>query len=55
MFAFFERLINPFPVETPQRPPRGIYQFCRHYTRGIERWLIVMAILTAITAVSEAM
>jgi ATP-binding cassette subfamily B multidrug efflux pump len=55
MFGFFERLINPFPAESPQQPPRGIYQVCRHYTRGIEHWLILMAILTAITAVSEAM
>jgi ATP-binding cassette subfamily B protein/ATP-binding cassette subfamily B multidrug efflux pump len=55
MFGFFERLIKPFPAESPQQPPRGIYQFCRHYTCGIEHWLILMAILTAITAVSEAM
>ncbi len=55
MFGFFERLINPFPAQSPDRPPRGIYQFCRHYTRGIERWLLLMAFLTAITAVSEAL
>ena len=55
MFAFFERLINPFPAQSPQEPPRGIYQFCRYYTRGIEHWLILMAVLTAITAISEAM
>ena len=55
MFGFFERLVNPFPAESPQQPPQGIYQFCRYYTRGIERWLILMAILTAITAVSEAL
>ncbi|MCS5587885.1 MAG: ABC transporter ATP-binding protein/permease [Porticoccaceae bacterium] len=55
MFGFFERLINPFPAESPQKPPRGIYQFCRHYTRGIEYWLILMAFLTAVTAVSEAL
>ncbi|MGB0449951.1 MAG: ABC transporter transmembrane domain-containing protein, partial [Porticoccaceae bacterium] len=55
MFGFFERLINPFPAESPQQPPRGIYQFCRYYTRGIEHWLILMAFLTAITAVSEAL
>ena len=32
MFGFFERLINPFPAQAPQ-PPRGIFQFCRYYTR----------------------
>ena len=55
MFGFFERLVDPFPGATPQQPPRGIYQFCRHHVRGMERWLILMAILTAITAISEAM
>ena len=55
MFGFFERLVVPFPGVTPEQPPRGIYQFCRHHVRGMERWLILMAVLTAITAISEAM
>ena len=55
MFGFFERLVDPFPGSSPQQPPRGIYQFCRYYTRGMERWLLLMATLTAITAISEAM
>ena len=55
MFGFFERLVNPFPPESPQLPPRGIYAFCRYYIRGIEHWLVLMGVLTAITAVSEAM
>ncbi|MDG1494978.1 MAG: ABC transporter ATP-binding protein [Porticoccaceae bacterium] len=55
MFGFFERLVDPFPGSTPQQPPRGIYQFCRHHVRGMERWLLLMATLTAITAISEAM
>ena len=55
MFGFFERLVDPFPGSTPQQPPRGIFQFCRHHVRGMERWLLLMAMLTAITAVSEAM
>lgn len=55
MFGFFERLVDPFPVQKPQRPPRGIYEFCRYYTRGMEPWLLLMAGLTAITAIAEAM
>ena len=55
MFGFFERLINPFPAQAPQQPPRGIFQFCRYYTRGIEHWLLLMAFLTAVTAISEAL
>ena len=55
MFGFFERLVDPFPAATPQQPPRGIFGFCRYYMRGMERWLLIMGILTAITAVAEAM
>ena len=55
MFGFFERLVDPFPAQKPQRPPRGLYEFCRYYTRGMEPWLLLMAGLTAITAIAEAM
>ena len=54
MFGFFERLVNPFPEEIPQQPPKGIYQFCRYFTKGLEPWLITMAVLTAMVAVAEA-
>ncbi|MFM1569858.1 MAG: ABC transporter ATP-binding protein [Porticoccaceae bacterium] len=55
MFGFFERLVDPFPEQLAQQPPKGVYQFCRHYTQGMEPWLLLMAGLTAITAVSEAL
>jgi ATP-binding cassette, subfamily B, multidrug efflux pump len=55
MFGFFERLVDPFPKKTAQRPPDSVYQFCRHYSRGMEPWLLLMAFLTAITAISEAL
>ena len=55
MFGYFERLINPFPPEHPAEPPKGVYQFCRHYMRGIEPYLIVMGLLTTCLAISEAM
>ena len=55
MFGFFERLVDPFPKQLAQRPPRGVYQFCRHYTQGMEPWLLLMGGLTAITAISEAL
>ena len=53
MFSFFEKLIKPFPPEEPKQPPQGLYAFCRHYTRGIEPHLIVMAILTGLIALME--
>lgn len=55
MFSFFERRINPFPPEHPTEPPKGLYQFCRHYTRGIESYLVLMGVLTTCLAVSEAL
>src|SRR5690554_141573 len=53
MFKFFESLIKPFPVEDPQQPPKTLFAFCRHYTRGTEKYLIVMALLTGLIAVME--
>ncbi|MGE0225075.1 MAG: ABC transporter ATP-binding protein [Acetobacteraceae bacterium] len=53
MYAFFERLIKPFPPQDPELPPRGLFAFCRHYTRGIEPHLAVMALLTGLIAILE--
>ncbi len=55
LFGFFERLITPFPPEHPTEPPKGLYQFCRHYIRGIESYLFLLAFLTTCLAISEAM
>ena len=55
MFSYFEKLVDPFPAEAAKQPPKGVYQFCRYYTRGMEGWLLLMAFLTAITAISEAL
>lgn len=54
MFGFFERLVNPFPEQQPVQPPKTLYAFCRHYTKGIEKHLFIMAFLTACLAVIEA-
>jgi ATP-binding cassette subfamily B protein/ATP-binding cassette subfamily B multidrug efflux pump len=55
MFSFFERLIDPFPDQVPLQPPTGLFAFCRYFTRGLEPWLLLMALLTALTAISEAL
>ena len=55
MFKYFENLVNPFPLDHPEQPPQGLFRFCRHYTKGLEPYLIAMAVLTVITAVGEAM
>ncbi len=53
MFAFFENLIQPFPPEEPTEPPEDLYAFCRHYTRGIEPYLFIMAVSASLIALLE--
>ena len=53
MLKFFERLISPFPPEHPEQPPKGLYEFCRYYSRGLELPLIAMSVLTAMLAMME--
>jgi len=50
MYRLFERLTKAFPAEEPEQPPKGVIAFCRYYTRGFERWLVLMAISTAAIA-----
>ncbi|MUK45776.1 ATP-binding cassette domain-containing protein [Aliivibrio fischeri] len=53
MFKFFERLTTAFPKQEPDQPPKGLYAFCRHYTKGFEVPLISMSLLSAIIAMIE--
>ena len=53
MFRFFESLIKPFPSQDPTEPPKTLYAFCRHYSRGAELFLLGMAIFTGLIAVME--
>jgi len=53
MFKRFESWVDALPPEEPIQPPKGIYAFCRHYTRGFELPLILMSILTATLAILE--
>ncbi len=53
MFRFFERLTQPFPESKPKQPPKGLYAFCRYYTRGMEWPLIFMSLVTASLAALE--
>ena len=55
MYSFFERLVAAFPPEEPAQPPRGLFAFCRHYTRGAEWPLVIMSMLTATVAVLEVL
>jgi len=53
MFTYFENLVRPFPPAEPEQPPSTLFAFCRHYTRGIELHLIIMAVATGLIAIME--
>lgn len=53
MFRRFESWLNPLPDEPPVKPPKGLYAFCRHYTKGFEIPLVMMSLLTATLAILE--
>ncbi|MCY7296289.1 ABC transporter ATP-binding protein [Alteromonas sp. a30] len=53
MLTFFEKLLNPFPKNEPERPPATLVAFCLHYTRGMWRPILVVGLLTAILATAE--
>src|SRR5690606_3812568 len=53
MYRWFESRLEPFPQDPPSQPPRSLYAFCRHHTRGTGKWLALMALTTAGIAIAE--
>ena len=53
MLRWFENRLDPYPAAPATQPPRSLYAFCRHYTRGTEPWLALMAVLTTAIAITE--
>lgn len=53
MFAFFEGLLKPFPPEHPSQPPKSLFSFCWHYTKGATWALATLGILSALVAMLE--
>ena len=54
MFAFFERLISPYPQAVPPVPPKGLQRFIWTASAGLRRHVLAMALLTAAIGVFEA-
>lgn len=54
MFAYFERIIPPFPEQEPVQPPGSLIQFCLHYTKGMWRPIILLSLFSAAVAIAEA-
>lgn len=53
IYKFFERVTCAFPPEMPDAPPSTLWAFCRYYTRGFVKPLIIMSILTGLIAITE--
>lgn len=57
MYAFFERLIQPFPSNDGDHhnkpPPKNLLGFCLHYSEGSKRYLLLLAFLSASVALME--
>ncbi|MFL0810228.1 MAG: ABC transporter ATP-binding protein/permease [Agarilytica sp.] len=53
MYAFFEKLLQPFPDKTSENAPTSLFGFCRFYARGSEVFLLTMAALVAFIAIME--
>lgn len=53
MYAFFEKLLQPFPDKISNEAPKSLFGFCRYYARGSEAFLLSMAVLVACIALME--
>ncbi|MEM1187341.1 MAG: ABC transporter ATP-binding protein [Pseudomonadota bacterium] len=53
LFAYFERLVEPFPPRQPERAASSVFRFCRENSRGLEGWLLGLALLSTAIAIVE--
>ncbi|WP_261837035.1 ABC transporter ATP-binding protein [Vibrio ishigakensis] len=53
MYKIFEGFTKAFPKQDPEQPPNSMFAFCRYYTRGFEKPLLLMAALSTIVAIVE--
>ncbi|NDE01424.1 MAG: ABC transporter ATP-binding protein [Gammaproteobacteria bacterium] len=53
LFSWIESLVDPFPPEPPAVPPRGLVEFCWHYTKPFWPLLLAATVLSASIALLE--
>jgi ATP-binding cassette, subfamily B, multidrug efflux pump len=53
VFRWFENRLDPFPAEEPTEPPKTLFAFCLHYTRGAWPYIITGAVLSSMIAITE--
>ncbi|WP_374565089.1 ABC transporter ATP-binding protein [Ideonella sp.] len=54
MFAYFERLVDPYPEAVPPPAPTNLWAFLWANTTGVRRYVVVMTLLTALIGAFEA-
>jgi ATP-binding cassette subfamily B multidrug efflux pump len=55
MLSWFESRLEPYPSDEPVEPPKTLLAFLLYYVQGAKRWLALMAVFTALIALSEVM
>lgn len=55
MLSWFERLVDPYPEDTPTAPPKGFFAFVWANTQGMRPYLLGMTLLTASIGAFEAL
>ena len=55
MFAFFERLVDPYPEAAQSTPPRGFFAFLWACAEGVRGYLLATTLLTAVIGAFEAL
>ena len=53
MFTYIEKLTQPFKEVQTSQPPSELWEFCRYFTRGYGKLLIVMGVFSVLTALME--
>ncbi len=53
MYNKFESFTEAFPKKDPDRPPNTLLAFCLHYTKGYEKPLIVLGLMSMTIAIIE--
>ncbi len=54
MFAYFEKLLKPYPEDAPAPLPKTLLAFLWACTQGLRGYMLAMTVATALTGVFEA-
>ncbi|NMG66029.1 ATP-binding cassette domain-containing protein [Azoarcus indigens] len=55
MFAWFEKLVDPYPDTPPATPPKGFFAFLWAGTEGVRPFIVGMTCFTAVVGAFEAL